>query len=473
MLPREGSNSRPARTTGPLAPRRPLSRNTDALTLQQRRRRRLYQGREYKGTIHQTDLQRITASLSQSPAPDVVTNKEVHPVIEAEELSTPFPDTSELNASLMGPSPISQSSLPVGLTPISQPSLPASPTFRLPDNESPSYETTEIPLKQPPISIYLLKEITVEVQNEQGVKRTVPLQRKRRDDGKYTQRELLAYVASRRGQPVARDKLLESVFAYGLPDEKYNLTSLTNQFNKCTQFLRQDISKVAAELGIPPLTIISSTRDEWRLLTEECRVIDIDAVERHYTLIDGVSGDDSLKPAVQMACQALIDVYRGDFLENSVESAVREGGDDWVDSWIRQPYTLYRTKYFQALWYRAEFWRIKGDLSSDASEAERTLQRNWYEMAAKLYREYALHATTNFTDESAMLFDLEIKQRVSLGERALRAGLDMYAATKNTQAGDALYLTFAQHMAKLSLEQWRPRTDTVEAWKKLKEQTKS
>src|SRR6266700_5288593 len=137
---------------------------------------------------------------------------------------------------------------------------------------------------------------------------------------------------------------------------------------------------------------------------------------------------------------------------------------------MRQPYTQYRTKFFQALWYRAEFWRIRGDLSSDTGEGEQTLQRNWYELAAKLYERYALHVATDYTNESAMLFDLEIKERISLGERALRAGLDMYAATKNTQAGDTLYLSFARRMETLTQGQWKPRNDTIEAWKKMKEQ---
>ncbi len=338
---------------------------------------------------------------------------------------------------------------------------------------SPSlYSTTQIPLIQQPVSIYLLKEFRVLIQNAEGIQRPVHLRRKRREDNKYTERELLAYLASWRGQPIARDRVLESIFGYGLSDEKYNLTNLTNQFNKCTQFLRQDINKVAMELAIPSLTIISPNRDEWHLLIEECRVVDLNEVERLDAIIQRASGEACLNPTIQNACQTLINIYQGDFLESYIEDIVREGGDNWVDSWIRTPYTAYRTKYFNALWYRAEFWRIKGDLSAGSSEAEQTLQRNWYETAARIYRNYAFHVPTNFTSESAMLFDLEIKQRISLAERALRACLDMYAATKNTQEGDTAYLTFARRMESLTQGRWKPRADTVEAWRNVRAQTK-
>jgi hypothetical protein len=445
----------------PLSSRRALTRRSTTAMLQQKRKSKFYQGREYKGKIHQTDLKRITTPLSPSSS-SLFTQKDLSTPVKID----PDPIEVEKRDALFS-EPDIQERLP----------LPDHSVSSQVENKftSPSYETTEFSAQQlqPPISIYLLKEIIVEVQNEDGIKRVIPLSRKRREDGKYTERELLAYLASGRGQPAARDKLLESVFAYGLSDEKYSLTNLTNQFNKCTQFLRQDINKVAATLGMPALTIISSTRDEWRLLTEECRVIDLDEVERQYAVIAGIAGDDCLTPSVQQACQRLIDVYRGDFLENSIEGIVSQGGDDWIDNWVRHPYTTYRTKYFQALWYRAEFWRIRGDLSRDENEAEHSVHRNCYEMAAKLYREYALHVLTSFTQESAMLFDLEIKQRLSLGERALRASLDMYAATKNTQAGDALYLMYAQRMSILTQEQWKPRIETVEAWTKLKEQTNS
>jgi hypothetical protein len=433
----------------PLSPARHLhARRTSALALSRRRKQQFYAGRTYRGKIHQPNLERLSVSLSgalSGPLVDQAAPQQA-PDAAPEKRNGKFPTV-------------------LAVTP--------APLRTVPLHETLAYQTAPMPVTRPPISILLLKEMSVEVQNERGERRSVPLRRKRREDGRYTERELLAYLAAFRGKPVARDKLLEAIFGYGLSDEKYSLTNLTNHFNKCTQFLRQDINKVAKELGIGELTIIACDRDEWRLLTDECRVVDLAEVQRLSAVLDGVSGEGFLQPDVQEACQALLDVYRGDFLEGYVEDIVRAGGDDWVDNWMREPYTAYRDIYFLASWYRAEFWRVKGYLCTGASEAERALQRNWYEMAAKLYRDYALHVLTNFTNESAMLFDLKIKQRVSQGERALRACLDMYTMTGNTQAGDAAYRTFVARMEALTQGKWKPHANTIQAWNKLKEQTKS
>ena len=447
---------------------RPHIRNTGVNTLLQRRKERFYQGRVYKGKAHQTALLQLNPLASQSVPLSLVASDEGATSAMAEEELTPTSDRSESED--MQRKPV-KSDYALQYSAL---------VLQSEDRESNESEWASLdieenvePREKTPVTIYLLKEVRVDVENAEGHKRSIQLKRKRRDDGKYTERELLAYIASYRGRSVAREKLLEHVFAYGLSDERYSLTNLTNQFNKCTQFLRQDINKVAGELGIPALTIISSARDEWHLLTEECRVVDLDEIERLYKLVDEAIGEDCLQPSVQTACQRLIDAYTGDFLENYIEDAVREGGDNWVDNWIRQPYTEYRTKYFQALWYRAEYWRIKASMASDTSSAERTLQRKLYEQAAKLYQKYALQATTDFTNQSAMLFDLEIKQRTSQAERALLASLDMYTATKNTQAGDMLYLTFARRMEALTNGQWQPHADIVEALEKLREQTQS
>lgn len=449
-----------AASTLPLPPPyHPHMRSVGVDTLRHKRMLRFYQGRAYKGRIHQITL----SSLVSSP---------VHST-EAENLVPLEAQAPDITGCDESPADFATREMPkTSMITVPLRSHESSPLEMLPERVV--HHVAEANTASPvPISISLLGELRVELQNADGVKRTVQLKRKRRGDSKYTERELLAYLASRKGEPVAREKLLESVFGYGLSEERYSMTNLTNQFNKATQFLRQDINKVAAELGISPLTVISSTHDEWRLLTEECRVVDLEEVERQYALTENVSGEAWLTPAVQAACQTLIDTYRGDFLEMYIEDIVREGSDDWVDNWMRQPYTQYRTKFFQALWYRAEFWRVKGDLENGTSEAERTLQCNFYELAAKLYQRYAFHVATRYTNESAMLFDLEIKEQISLGERAVRAGLEMYATTRNTQAGDMLYLSFARRMETLTQGQWRPRLDTVAAWKKVKEQTKS
>lgn len=435
LVPWKGPRQQEIATEPHVSQRRRLVRATSKEALQERRRKVLYQGRTYRGSVHKEPVPSFPLTMPESKAP------------------TPKEEVVESG---------------------SRPSVVASaPSSKEAEGGGPAPAVDRIIIPQPPISIYLLGELIIKVGDASGEKKVVHLRRKRRDDERYTERELLSYLAALRGKPVRRGELLEAVFGYGLPDEKRTPSDLRGQLNKCTQFLRQDINAVAAQLGFPRLSVIGADHDEWFLLIEECRVVDLDEIDTHYAVMDGISGQQFLDESVQEACQALINVYSADFLDHYVEDAVRNGGDEWADNWMRPFYTEYRRKYFLALWYRAEYWRIKGDSCVGTTEKERTEQRNYYELAAQLYRDYALHVSTGYTNESAMMFDLDIEQRVSQGERALRFCLDMFAATGNTQDADAVYRSFVKQMGELTQDEWKPRADTIDALKNVRAQTKA
>jgi hypothetical protein len=459
----------------PSAPKKEIvrrPRTVAATTLAERRRKKFYGSRQYMGKVQHTD--EAAEQLSQLPVQISHENGMTPRVIE-ESVSTsgaeePVAVDDENAALLAGVLKIASPGGSVG------PSTPAVPivneTLLVPSDE----EHEEASRLMRPVAISLLKEVTIIVQNGQGIKRTVELNRQSKETRRYVQRELLIRLASQKGLPVKREKLIEDVFAYGLPQDRYDMTKLTRQFNKMTQFLREDVNREASQLGLPELLVTQwdQKTDTWRLSLDDCCVLDLVEVERAYNVLKEATGDEILQPHIQEACQALLDAYRGDFLENYIEAYINEGGsDDWVDHWARDLYTLYRDMYFDALWYRAEYWRFMADLTAGSTDAERTLQNNWYETAAKLYGQYALHVPTKFNDHSAMLFDVKIKQRISPGERAMRSCLDCYTATGNTQAADKTYREFAGRLSDLTMGKWKPRADTEEAIKNARAQTKA
>jgi DNA-binding response OmpR family regulator len=59
--------------------------------------------------------------------------------------------------------------------------------------------------------------------------------------------QLLAYIAWRRGELIDRDKILEHVFGWGLPDEEATEEKLSERFESHKKLLRKKIREVAIE----------------------------------------------------------------------------------------------------------------------------------------------------------------------------------------------------------------------------------
>src|SRR5205807_4322955 len=104
----------------------------------------------------------------------------------------------------------------------------------------------------------------------------------------------------------------------------------------------------------------------------------IDLAENRNLLINTVPED------VYAACKALIKAYTGDFLEELLKSNIY-AFDPPMDSWAREPFTLFRDYYLQAVLYAAEYERKKGDASRVPAE-----QREHYAEAGRLFNDGAI-----------------------------------------------------------------------------------
>jgi len=315
--------------------------------------------------------------------------------------------------------------------------------------------------------ISLLGEVSVVVRNpETGQQMEVPMQRS------PIRRELLAYVAWQRGKTIKRDKLLHDIFERELSDDEKldEIDRVSQNFNKHTQLLRNDINAVAKQVGLPRLLVLEHATDWW--LAKYCRVVDLDIIDSEYSIIERAVREGNLEsPVVRTACDRLIDVYRErDFLQKHVGDHEFE---PWVQSWVRDPFTSYRDYFLAALWYRAEIERITGEHLVAEGEAQQSQQRSCFERAASLYERYALYAPKTRFDKK--VYGREPGVRISQSERALRRCIDMYSLTNNTQAVDKVYEEYKKLMRSIfpSGVAWKPSQETVMVLEEAKAQTRA
>lgn len=325
------------------------------------------------------------------------------------------------------------------------------------------------------IAITLLKDVTATIHVNQ-ISRVVPLSSNAR------RVQLLAYLAWRR-QRQYREKILEEVFAHGVSDEDASPARLTQAFNDHRKLIKGDIRRVIREINqeagerlIPEnLDIFESHQKLWSISLVICRVVDLEAIEEEHTIIEKAAQSGQLvaniPQEVKEACDRLIARYSGDFLENIIQK-YEEEFDPWVSSWVREPFTLYRDYYLQALWYAAEYGLQAGQalvnerLNEESPEgaAQRRLQQEYYGKAAQLFYHYAMYATNNKFDKK-LIFSRQSGrgpgERVLMAERALRRSLMLYGLTGATHLVDQAYTAFYRHMKRLSSDHWEPNPATL------------
>lgn len=326
------------------------------------------------------------------------------------------------------------------------------------------------------IGITLLKEVTVTIHVNQ-ISRIVPLSSNAR------RVQLLAYLAWRRGQKQYREKILEEVFAHGLSDEEAFPARLTQGFNDHKKLLRDDIRRVIRKINeeagrtlIPPnLDIFQAHQKRWSISPVTTRVTDLEAIEAEHAIIEKAVQDGllvtTIPQTVKDACDRLIACYSGDFLE-SVLRDYEEEFDPWTSSWVREPFTLYRDYYLQAVWYAAEYGLQVGQQLSDdqlnENSPERTAQQlaqqKQYGQAARLYYRYAMHATNSKFDKK-LIFSRQTGrgpgERILMSERALRRCLMLYGLIGATHLVDQAYTAYHRHMKRISSDIWQPSPDTL------------
>jgi hypothetical protein len=300
---------------------------------------------------------------------------------------------------------------------------------------------------------------------------------------------LLAYVASRCGEPVLREKLLEEVFGHGRADEQASPEKLGELFDSHKKLLRREVratvKKLGASLGIQvpadkidPFELLPGSRYR---LSPWCRVIDLAEIEAQHQIIEAASRDglleDHVPEAVKAACDRLLTAYTGDFLEDLLTSYPEEF-DPIVSSWVRVPFTRYRDYYFQALWYAAEYERQMGEDEGmgkapvmDGDQSKR--RQHWYQ-AAQFYRRYALDACKNRCDLKVTFNPTgggQGGERVVMSERAFRRCLSLYGALSATHLVDEVHTAYIKQMRSISSKGWEPTAKTREVLQRAKDAT--
>ncbi len=329
----------------------------------------------------------------------------------------------------------------------------------------------------PPVTITLLKQVRMWVRAQDGTRQEVRL----RGGENYQRLIILAYIVWRQGKPVDRDKLLTYVICRGKRRD-FDTNQLSEVFDAAKKYLRQDLSKVTRELeeaGHPLEGDIDlfSTEPGFYWLDASCRVIDLAEVDRHHqTLLmarqQGLLDeklDGSLPTWVVKACKDLLRAYSGDFLQSLLEKYPDEFG-----SWVREPFTLYRDKYLDALLILANYESALGRnfVDEQMTEEQRAEHRRAHiAKAAQYYYDYVMFSLRSPWDSKLTFAYRKGKdgERVVMAARALRRCVVELGKLGKTDMIDQVYLTFKEKMARLSEQHWQPdqltESDVLEAKK--------
>jgi hypothetical protein len=326
----------------------------------------------------------------------------------------------------------------------------------------------EPPQTQPPVTLTLLKQIRAWVRADDETTQEVRLR-----GGENAIRLIqLAYIAWRQGQHVDRDKMLTYVLLRGKRRDM-NTEQLGEVFDAAKRYLRQDLDRAVKDLeanGHPVSGEIDlfSTEPGFYWLHPSCRVIDLEKIDQEYQTIqmarkEGLLDeklDGSLPDWVVEACQKLIEAYPADFLQSLLEKFPEEFG-----AWVREPVTLYRDSYLEALLILANYESAlgknfhDGNLPSEQNEEQR---RHHIARAAQLFYDYAMYALNTRWDHKLKFTYRAGKdgERVVRAARAIRRCVVELGKLGNPDMIDQVYYSFKERMGVLSEGNWKPDADT-------------
>jgi hypothetical protein len=330
-----------------------------------------------------------------------------------------------------------------------------------------------ITASDPLISIRLLGEVSLALCVPGRGQVTVPL-------SSHTRRiQLLAYLAWKRGDLTDREKILEQIFGWGIPDEEATEDKLSERFESNKKLLRKKIREVVAEqINIPAgKTIIDPDIDPfvsdagfWGL-SEICRVDDLEEVERCFRVIALARKEGTLRNTipeeVKQACDQLITAYTGDFLATIINKHANEFRA-WQgrSSWARRPYTQYRDSYLSAVWYAAAYEWQQGQRSANnehtvTREDSVSKQQEHFSRAAQLYETYAMYAcNTKFDAKVSFGPHGEYGERVGMSERALRRCVVLFGVLGRTDLINQVWSAYCKQMKAISDQRWQPSKET-------------
>jgi hypothetical protein len=320
----------------------------------------------------------------------------------------------------------------------------------------------------PPLTMTLLRQVKVWVRADDGT----TLEVKVRGGENAIRLIQLAYIAWRQGAKVDRDKLLTYVLARGKRQE-LNTDQLGEIFDSAKRYLRRDLNRAVKELedqGHPLSQEVKFFGNEpgFYWLHSSCKVVDLARIDAysHTIQLARKEGqldeklDGSLPDWVVQTCQKLTSAYPGDFLQSLLENYPEEFG-----GWVREPFTLYRDRYLEALLILAYHESALGrhahdDTLSEEQNAER--RRHHSSRAAQLFYDYAMYALNSRWDQKLKFAYRAGKdgERVVRSERAIRRCVVELGKLGNPDMIDQVYLAFKDRMATLSEGNWKPEKDT-------------
>jgi hypothetical protein len=309
---------------------------------------------------------------------------------------------------------------------------------------------------------------------------------------------LLAFLAVRRSEAVARDKILYHLFEWGTSLEEEtgeadHFRSLVMAFERQKKFVRKATRKVVAlaqaEMGAPlpgaqldPLLCESNER--WRL-APCCHVVDIEEVEAQNAVIEQARKEGLLTPGViparvKDACECLLTAYKGDFLAGLIED-IPQDFQPWEGkaSWARRYNTHYRDLYLKALWISGEYEQQeaqRGAAQRVAPGVPATEQRERYARAIARFRRYAEEACKARFDEKVSYDPANrlFGERIVESERALRRCLSLCTLVGDTHEAGEVYAAYARQMTTLLRgwhQTWQPSAETQRELERVGGQT--
>jgi hypothetical protein len=346
------------------------------------------------------------------------------------------------------------------------PLTPIPPTL-LDTNTSKSPDNSTYPL----ISIFLLKEITILINVPGGKPVAVPLA------SNVKKAQMLAYIAWRQGELVDRDKLLEQIFGWRVPDEEATPEKLAMRFDTHKKLLRREIRKVVVDINKkagreiihPDIDLFVRNTGFWQL-ADFCRVEDLALIDECSKVMTLGRNEgkvtETIPEEVKDACEQLLRTYSGDFLASLI-GLFREEFSSWngKSSWVRKPFTLYRDAYLEALWLLGQHCAFRAEQESDQSQ-------QYYAKAAKHFKDYALHACNSRLDTKVFFGNHgEYGERVGMSERAMRRCVVLFGLVGETHEINRAWSAYTLQMKTISEGRWKPSQETLDDVEQARAQT--
>ncbi|WP_126632058.1 hypothetical protein [Dictyobacter alpinus] len=326
------------------------------------------------------------------------------------------------------------------------------------------------------ITITLLKTITMAL-HVPGSTKTYPVTL---DDLNSKALQLIAYIARHQGKKVNLGDMRNDVFGNDDMDTNQVQESLNTAKREIRRRIGQAVERARNDFGTDvfptDLDIFELAKKKY-WLPAHCRVTDLAILEEQHQIIEQAETSNQLvnyvPDAVYKACMTLINTYSGDFIEDLLVDDPY-AFDPPTDSWAREPFTLFRDYYLDAILYAAEYERKMADSANTPAQ-----QREHYAEAGRLFSLGAMAACNKQVFDG--MFDTKVffsskpgrrhGAHVLLSEQLIRRAIALYGKIGNTIVAKRVYATYEQQMHFVSNKGWTADPETLKDLEAAMQQT--